>query len=235
MGILKYSEEHDAFRQRVRSFLAKEVVVHGEQWEKDRIVPKSAWKKLGEEGFLCTAVSKKYGGHGKDFLYSVIVAEEMVKTGQSGLVSGLHSDIIVPYIESFGSEELKEKYLPGCVSGDIITAVAMTEPGAGSDLASMGTTAVEDGDEMVINGSKIFISNGVNCDIVILAAKDPSVNNKHEAVSLYIVENGTKGFTRGRKLEKMGMHSQDTSELFLRIAGFPKVTSWEKKDTVFLC
>ncbi|MBI9092923.1 MAG: acyl-CoA dehydrogenase family protein [Desulfobacterium sp.] len=234
MGILTYSGEHDGFRQRVRRFLEKEVVSQAEQWEKDRRVPKRAWKKLGEAGFLCTAVSKKYGGHGKDFLYSVIVAEEMVKTGQNGLVSGLHSDIVVPYIESFGSEELKEKYLPGCVSGDIITAVAMTEPGAGSDLAAMETTAVEDGDEIVINGSKIFISNGVNCDIVILAAKDPSVENKHEAVSLYILENGAKGFTRGRKLEKMGMHSQDTSELFFTDCRIPKTNRLGEKGHGFL-
>ncbi len=234
MGLLRYSDEHNAFRLRVRGFLENDVVPCAEQWEKDRIVPKSAWKKLGEEGFLCTAVSKKYGGHGKDFLYSVIVAEEMVKTGQNGLVTGLHSDIIVPYIESFGSEELKEKYLPGCVSGEIITAVAMTEPGAGSDLASMETTAVEDGDEMVINGSKIFISNGVNCDIVILAAKDPSVDNKHEAVSLYIVEDGTRGFTRGRKLEKMGMHSQDTSELFFTDCRIPKNNLLGEKGSGFI-
>lgn len=233
MGLLRYTKEHDDFRQRLRGFLEQEVMPHAGEWEENKIVPKSAWKKMGAAGFLSTAVSTEYGGGGKDFLHSVIVSEEMIRTGQGGLVAGFHSDIVVPYIESFGSEEQKKKYLPKCVSGDIITAVAMTEPNAGSDLASLQTTAVEDGDDIVINGSKTFISNGANCDMVILAAKDPLVDNKYEAVSLYIVEDGTKGFSRGRKLEKMGLHSQDTAELFFTDCRIPKTNLLGEKGRGF--
>ncbi|MCP4213205.1 MAG: acyl-CoA dehydrogenase, partial [bacterium] len=161
MEILNYTEEHQNFRKRLRSFLAEEVTPFADQWEQDRIVPKSVWKKMGQGGFLCTDVAPEYGGLGGDFLYSLIVAEEMAQTRQTGLIAPLHSDIVVPYISSFGSEELKKKYLPGCVSGDIITAVAMTESGAGSDLAGMQTAALEEGNEVVIDGSKTFISNGL--------------------------------------------------------------------------
>jgi acyl-CoA dehydrogenase len=233
MEILEYTDAHHEFRERLRLFLEKEVTPNADQWEKDHIVPKSAWKKIGAAGFLCPWVGKAYGGPGLDFLYSVITTEEMMKTRQTGLVTMLHCDIVVPYIDSFGSEEIKQKYLPGCVSGDVITAVAMTEPGAGSDVAAMETTAVEDGDEMVINGSKTFISNGINCDIVIIAAKDPAVENKHTAVSLYIVDDGTPGFTRGRHLEKMGMHSQDTAELFFSDCRIPKTNILGKKGDGF--
>ncbi len=214
MEILNYTKEHNQFRERLKAFLAKEVTPCADQWEQDKIVPKSAWKKMGQAGFLCTDVAPEYGGMGGDFLYSLIVAEEMTYTWQTGLATPLHSDIVVPYINSFGSEEIKHKYLPGCVSGDIVTAVAMTEPGAGSDLAGMTTSAVEQGEEVVIDGSKTFISNGLNSDLVVLAARDPAVENPHQAISLYVVESGTPGFTRGRHLEKMGMWSQDTTELF---------------------
>ena len=233
MGILNYTEEHHLFRQSLRSFLAEEITPHADQWEKDRIVPKSAWRKMGQAGFLCTGVAKEYGGHGKDFLYSVILGEEICKTNQTGLTAGMHSDIIVPYIESFGSEEIKNKYLPGCVSGDIIAAIAMTEPGAGSDVAAMETTAVEDGDEIVLNGSKTFISNGINCGFVIVAAKDPSVENRYAAVSLYIVDDDTPGFTRGRHLEKMGMYSQDTAEMFFSNCRIPKANILGEKGGGF--
>jgi acyl-CoA dehydrogenase len=234
MSILHYTEAHHQFRQRLRDFLAREVTPMADQWEHDHIVPKNAWKRMGEEGFLCTWVPKQYGGQELDFLYSVIITEEMIPTRQSGLVTLLHSDIVVPYIASYGSEELKRRYLPGCISGDIITAVAMTEPGAGSDLASLETTAVEDGDEVVINGSKTFISNGINCDLVVVAARDPSVDSKHNAVSLYVIEDGTPGFTRGRHLEKMGMHSQDTAELFFSNCRIPKAQILGEKGNGFL-
>jgi alkylation response protein AidB-like acyl-CoA dehydrogenase len=193
-----------------------------DQWEKDHITPKEAWRKMGRSGFLCTWVPREYGGMGGDFLYSVIAGEEMARTNHTGLAAMLHSDIIVPYIYSFGTEAQKKKYLPGCVSGDIITAVAMTEPGAGSDLAGMQTTAEIDGDEVVINGSKTFISNGINCGLVIVAAKDPAEKNPYQSISLYIVEDGTPGFKRGRHLEKMGFHSQDTAELFFSNCRIPK-------------
>ena len=200
MEILKYTEEHKIFREAVRDFLEKEVTPHADEWEEAGIVPKSVWKKMGQQGFLCMDVSNEYGGAGSDFLYSVILMEELAKTHQTGLSAPLHSDIVVPYITSYGSEELKKKYLPGCVSGETITAIAMTEPDAGSDLASMRTTAVEDGDQVVVNGQKTFISNGINCDLLILATKDSTVEDPYRAVDLYLVEAETPGFEKGRKL-----------------------------------
>jgi len=234
MEILKYTEEHNHFRERLRAFLEKEVSPYADQWEKDGIVPKSAWKKMGQEGFLCMDVPVEYGGMGGDFLYAVIAAEEMTKTWITGLATPLHSDIVVPYISSFGSEELKKKYLPGCVSGDIVTAVAMTEAGAGSDLASLATIAVEEGDEVVIDGSKTFISNGLNADLVVVAARDPEVENSYEALSLYLVESETPGFSTGRHLEKMGMWSQDTAELFFSKCRIPKKNRLGDKGMGFL-
>jgi acyl-CoA dehydrogenase len=234
MEILNYTEEHDNFRERLRVFLEKEVTPFADQWEQDKIVPKNVWAKMGQGGFLCTDVAPEYGGMGGDFLYSVIVAEEMSRTRQTGLATPLHSDIVVPYISSFGSEELKKKYLPGCVSGDIVTAVAMTEPGAGSDLAGMQTAAVEEGEDVVIDGSKTFISNGLNADLVVVAAKDPVLENPYEALSLYVVESGTAGFTTGRHLEKMGMKSQDTAELFFSKCRIPTENRLGDKGMGFL-
>ena len=234
MEILQYTEEHNLFRERLRSFLAREVIPFVDQWEEEKIVPKSVWKKMGQQGFLCMDVSPEYGGMGGDFLYSVIVSEELTKTWHTGLAASLHSDIVVPYMNAFGSEELKKKYLPGCVSGDIITAVAMTEPDAGSDLAGMKTAAVEEEDEVVIEGSKTFISNGINADLVVVAARDPEVENAYEAISLYVVETETPGFTRGRQLEKMGMWSQDTAELFFSKCRIPKQNRIGDKGMGFL-
>ncbi|BBO69790.1 MAG: acyl-CoA dehydrogenase family protein [Desulfobacteraceae bacterium] len=221
MEILDYSEGHKAFRHRLKEYIGSHIRPRVDQWEAQHIVPKGDWKRMGQNGFLCTAVNKSYGGMEGDFLYSLICAEEMAKTHQSGFMTLLHSDIVVPYIESYGSEAQKRKYLPDCVTGEAITAIAMTEPDAGSDLASMRTTAVRDGDDFVINGSKIFISNGVNCDLVVLAAKDPAAENPHKSISLFIVEDGTPGFKKGTQLEKMGMHSQDTAELFFSNCRIP--------------
>jgi len=234
MEILNYSDDHNDFRKRLRGFLEKEVTPFGDQWEKDGIVPKSAWQKMGQAGFLCPDVAVEYGGLGGDFLYALIAAEEMTRTWITGLATPLHSDIVVPYISSFGSEALKKKYLPGCVSGDIVTAVAMTEPGAGSDLASIETTAVEEDEEVVIDGSKTFISNGLNADLVVVAAKDPAVENPYEALSLYVVETRTPGFATGRHLEKMGMWSQDTAELFFSKCRIPKKNRLGDKGMGFL-
>ncbi len=234
MEILSYTEEHNFFRERLRSFLAEEVAPFADRWEEEKIIPKSVWQKMGRGGFLCTDVAPEYGGLGGDFLYSLIVAEEMTRTRQTGLATPLHSDIVVPYISAFGSEELKHKYLPGCVSGDIVTAVAMTEPGAGSDLAGITTAAVEEGAEVVLNGSKTFISNGLNADLVVVAARDPDVENPYEALSLYLVESGTPGFTRGRHLEKMGMWSQDTAELFFSKCRIPRENRLGEKGMGFL-
>jgi len=211
--ILKYTPEHIEFRERLRLFFEKEVTPCADEWEREGMVPRSVWKRMGEEGFLCMGVPREYGGMGADFLYSVIVTEELAGTHQTGLAAPLHSDVVVPYISSFGSEYLKGKYLPGCVSGDFVTAIAMTEPDAGSDLASMRTTAEEDGGHVVINGQKTFISNGIHCDLLVLAARDPSEPDPYRAIDLYLVEAGTQGFEKGKKLSKMGWHSQDTAEL----------------------
>jgi acyl-CoA dehydrogenase len=234
MDIIQYTDEHRIFRQTLRKFLEKEITPHAEEWEEACIVPREAWKKMGEQGFLCTAVPEEYGGAGCDFLYSVIVTEELARTNFSGLAAPLHSDIIVPYISSFGSEEQKKKYLPGCVSGDIITAIAMTEPNTGSDLAAIRTTAVERGDQIVFNGQKTFISNGINCDLLVLAAKDPAETNPHKAVDLYLVEAGTPGFEKGKQIKKVGWHSQDTAELYFTDCRVPIANRLGEKGTGFM-
>lgn len=234
MDIIQYTDEHRIFRQALKKFLEKEIIPHVEEWEEAGIVPRAAWKRMGEQGFLCTAVPEEYGGANGDFLYSVIVSEEIARTNFSGLIAPLHSDIIVPYIVSFGSEEHKRKYLPGCVTGDIITAIAMTEPNTGSDLAAIRTTAVEKGDEIVFNGQKTFISNGINCDLLIMAAKDPAEPNPHRAVDLFLVEAKTPGFEKGRQIKKVGWHSQDTAELYFNDCRVPITNRLGEKGSGFL-
>ena len=234
MEILQYTDEHRMFRDALKRFLAREITPHIEEWEEAGIVPREAWKKMGEQGFLAMGVPEEYGGLGADFLYSVIVTEELVRTNHSGLSASLHSDIIVPYIVSFATEEQKRKYLPGCVSGDIITAIAMTEPNTGSDLAAIKTTAVESGDEIVLNGQKTFISNGINCDLLVLAARDPATENPHAAVDLFLVEAGTPGFEKGKQIKKVGWHSQDTAELFFTDCRIPKANRLGDKGSGFL-
>jgi acyl-CoA dehydrogenase len=214
MGRNLFSEEHEIFRDSFKKFLAKEVTPFIEKWEEDGIVPREMWNRLGDNGFLCPWLDEKYGGSGAGFEYSAIIIEELAYIGCHGLIAGLHSDIIVPYIYSFGNEEQKVRWLPGCASGDIVTAIAMTEPGTGSDLAAVRTTAVKDGDSYVINGAKTFISNGIHCDLVIVVAKtDTHADPPFKGISLICVENGTPGFQKGRKLKKMGFHSQDTAEM----------------------
>ncbi len=234
MQILDYTEEQEAFRRRLKVFCEQEVTPFADQWEHEHIVPREVWRKMGQGGFLCTAVAPEFGGLGGDFRYSCIVTEELSRTGQTGLAAGLHSDVVVPYIDSFGSEAIRKKYLPGCVSGDIITAVAMTEPDAGSDLASMRTTAVEEGDEVVINGAKTFISNGINCDLLVLAARDPAIEDKYQSVSLYVIEADTPGFDKGNQLDKMGWQSQDTAELFFNNCRIPKENRLGEKGMGFM-
>ena len=233
MEIIQYTEEHRMFRDSVRKYLEKEVIPHVEEWEEVGITPKSAWKKLGEQGFLCMDVPQEYGGLGADFLYSVIMTEEMSRTNHMGLCTALHSDVVVPYITSYGSEELKRKYLPGCISGDIIAAVAMTEPNAGSDLAAIRTTAVEQKDKVIINGQKTFISNGINCGICIVAVRDPCIENPYEAIDLYVIEDGTPGFEKGRQIKKVGWRSQDTAELYFTDCCVPKANRLGAKGSGF--
>ncbi|HON38022.1 MAG: acyl-CoA dehydrogenase family protein [Pseudomonadota bacterium] len=210
----RYTDEHLLFRDQVRRFFEKEVTPYADIWEKEGMVPRSAWKKMGEQGFLCPWLEEEYGGVGADFLYSYILTEELARTHCGGFFFPLHSDIVVPYLHSYGTTEQKQRWLPGCASGDIITAVAMTEPGTGSDLAAMRTTAVRDGDDFIINGQKTFISNGLCCDLVIVAAvTNPHAASPYEGMSLIVVEDGTPGFEKGRRLEKIGLHSQDTAEM----------------------
>jgi acyl-CoA dehydrogenase len=209
-----FTQEHHIFRESFRKFLGKEVVPYLEQWEHDGIVPKNIWRKMGENGYLCPWLEEEYGGSNAGYEYSVIINEELSYVGATGLLAGLHSDIVVPYLHSFGNEEQKKRWLPGCASGNIITAIAMTEPGTGSDLAAIRATAVRDGNEYIINGQKTFISNGINCDLVIVAVKtDTKAEPPFKGISLICVEDGTPGFEKGRNLDKMGFHSQDTAEL----------------------
>ncbi|HQI80820.1 MAG TPA: acyl-CoA dehydrogenase family protein [Deltaproteobacteria bacterium] len=209
-----FTEEHQIFRESVRRYFEKEVTPNADKWEKDGIVPREAWRKFGAQGFLCPWLPEEYGGSGADFLYSFILTEELARTHCGGFFFPLHSDIIVPYLYTYGNDEQKRKWLPGCVTGECITALAMTEPGTGSDLAAIRTTAVKDGDSYIINGQKTFISNGINCDLVIVAARtNPNAASPYEGMSLIVVEDGTPGFEKGRKLEKIGLHSQDTAEM----------------------
>ena len=216
------TEEHRMFRESLKKFLEKEVEPYFEQWEKDRLVPRELWGKMGEQGFLCPWVDTKYGGLGVDFGFGVILSEELARIGAGISGIGLHSNVIVPYIDSFGTDEQKARLLPGLVSGELISAIAMTEPGAGSDLKSIQTTAIKDGNDYIVNGQKTFISNGILSDVVIAACKtNPEANPPHLGVSLLIIERGMKGFSRGRKLDKVGMHAQDTAELIFEDVRVP--------------
>jgi len=217
-----YSSEHEDFRKTARTFFEREVVPHHDEWEKDGIVPRELWTKAGEAGLLCFDVAEEYGGMGvEDFRYNVIVSEEQTRAGVNGPGFSVHSDIIVPYLSSLATDEQKQRWLPGCVSGETITAIAMTEPGAGSDLQGVRTTAVDQGDHYLLNGSKTFISNGINADLVIVVARtDPEAG--HKGISLLVVERGMEGFERGRNLDKIGLHAQDTSELSFSDVAVPK-------------
>ncbi len=217
-----FEAEHEDFRGTVRSFFEKEVVPHHEQWEKDGVVPRGLWLKAGETGLLCFDVPEEFGGPGiTDFRFNQIVSEEQTRAGANGPGFSVHTDIIVPYLVSLGTDEQKRRWLPGCVSGETITAIAMTEPGAGSDLQGVRTTATDKGDHYVLNGSKTFISNGINADLVIVVARtDPDAG--HQGISLLVVERGMAGFERGRNLDKVGLKAQDTAELSFTDVEVPK-------------
>ncbi|TSD40403.1 acyl-CoA dehydrogenase [Rhodococcus sp. KBS0724] len=217
-----YGPEHEDFRNTVRSFFEREVKPHHDQWEKDGVVSRDLWTKAGEYGLLCFDVPEEYGGPGvDDFRFNVILSEEQQRTGLTGPGFSDHSDTIVPYISAIGNEEQKRRWLPGCVSGETITAVAMTEPGAGSDLQGIRSTAIDKGDHYLLNGSKTFISNGILSDLVIVVARtDPEAG--HKGISLLVVERGMEGFERGRNLEKIGMHAADTAELSFTDVVVPK-------------
>ncbi|MBU0809840.1 MAG: acyl-CoA dehydrogenase family protein [Gammaproteobacteria bacterium] len=216
-----FDTEHSMFRDAFAAFLKKEVLPHQDQWEADGMVSREVWKKAGEMGFLLPWADEEYGGAGlKDFRYEQIMVEELAKVNEAGFMLPLHSALCGPYIAEYGTTEQKARFMPGIISGELILAVAMTEPSAGSDLAGMRTSAVEQDDHYLLNGSKVFISNGLLADVVIVAAKtDPA--NKH-AMGLFLVERGMAGFERGKKLEKLGMKSQDTAELFFNNVKVPK-------------
>ena len=211
-----FEEEHDMFRKAFRTFLDRELVPHREEWESAGVIDREVFSKAGAAGFLAMSVPEQFGGAGvEDFRYNLIIAEEICAADvyPAGLGMTLHSDVCLPYFLDYCNEEQQARWLPGIASGELITAVAMTEPGIGSDLASMSTAAVRDGDTYILNGSKTFITNGILSDLVIVACKtDPT--QRHAGMSLVVVEAGMEGFERGRNLDKLGMHSQDTAELF---------------------
>ena len=216
-----YDSDHEMFRQSVRKFIETNAIPNHETWEKEGMVSDEVWLGAGSQGFLCPTVAEKYGGVDADFRYNCIVNEEIARSGCSGLGWTLHSDIAVPYIERYGTEYQKEKYLSRCVSGELITAIAMSEPGAGSDLQGTKTNAVLDGDHYILNGSKTFITNGQKSGLVIVVAKtDVSAGSK--GISLFLVESEFEGFSKGKNLEKLGMKAQDTSELFFQDVRVPK-------------
>ncbi|PLR83592.1 acyl-CoA dehydrogenase family protein [Bacillus sp. V33-4] len=223
MPHLYLTGDHEIFRRSLRKFLEKEAYPNYQKWEEDRMIPREFWRKMGEQGFLCPDLDEKYGGSGVDWGFSAVINEELERVG-SGLVGiGLHSDIVVPYLNTYGTEEQKQRWLPCCARGELITAIAMTEPGTGSDLANIQTTARSDGDDYILNGQKTFITNGIHGDLILVACKtDPKAVPKHKGVSLIVVERDSPGFTRGRKLDKIGLHCQDTAELIFEDCRVPK-------------
>jgi alkylation response protein AidB-like acyl-CoA dehydrogenase len=214
-----FNEDHNAFRDQVRKFCDKHLVPNLDRWEEEGIVDRQFWLAAGEAGLLCPTVPEEFGGLGLDFGYNAVIDEEMSYLGSSAGIT-LQSDIVADYIVNYGSDEQKSKYLPRMITGECITAIAMTEPGAGSDLQGVRTTARRDGNHYVINGSKTYITNGQNCDMVIVVAKtNPDAGSK--GTSLIIVDAGTPGFTKGRNLDKIGQNSADTSELFFEDVRVP--------------
>ncbi|MGQ0503302.1 MAG: acyl-CoA dehydrogenase family protein [Panacagrimonas sp.] len=208
-----FREEHELFRVSVRKFIEREIAPFHKQWEVDGIVPRELWKKAGEAGMLCCTVPEEYGGLGLDYLFDVVVFEEMARSGYTGPGFLVHCDLVATYIKSFGSEQQKRQWLPKMVAGEAIGSLGMTEPHAGSDLKAIRTRAVRDGDDFVINGQKVFISNGQLCDVIVLATKTDSSQGA-KGVTLFLVDASLPGFVRGKNLEKLGMKGQDTSELF---------------------
>ncbi len=208
-----FSSDYDLFRETVRRFISKEIEPHYADWEKAGMVPREVWLKAGEVGLLCPTVPEEYGGPGGDFLHSVIITEEMARAGAMAPTFYLQSDIVAPYVLHFGTEEQKHRWLPLMASGEVVAAVGMSEPSGGSDLQNLKTAAVREGDDFVVNGQKVFITNGHSADLLVLACRTEGVPGA-KGVSLLLVETDTPGFDRGRRLEKMGCKAQDTSELF---------------------
>lgn len=222
-----FSQEHEIFRDAFKKFLVKEIAPHYEQWEKDREVPREIYRKAGEQGFLCPWVPEEYGGANADWLYSVVILEEIVP--YSGVMLNLHSDVCAPYIATFGTDEQKKKWLPGCCTGEKILAVAMTEPFAGSDLQAIRTTAVKKGDHYIVNGSKTFISNGFLNDLVITAVKTDTQAKGWQGMSLLVIEDGTPGTRRRASWKRSGCTARTPRSWYLRIAQFLFPACWARK------
>ncbi|HCN91067.1 MAG TPA: acyl-CoA dehydrogenase [Oxalobacteraceae bacterium] len=217
-----FNADHEGFRKSFRRFLDAEVMPRHEKWEEQGFVDPDIWKRAGELGFLCTNMPENYGGSGVDRLFSVILLEELARTNASGIGWPLHSDIVAPYLLRYGSEELKQSWLPKMASGEVISAIAMSEPGAGSDLQAIKTFATEDGSDYIINGSKTFITNGYNCDMAVVVVKTGGAARDSKNVSLIVMEADRAGFTKGKPLKKVGMKAQDTCELFFDNVRVPK-------------
>ena len=208
-----FQPEHETFRDTVRRFIDEEIAPHHAQWEHDGIVPRDLWLKAGAAGLLCCTIPEEYGGLGADYLFDVVVFEEIGAAGYTGPGFLIHCDLVATYIKSFGTQAQKKHWLPKMVSGEAIGSLGMTEPHAGSDLRAIRTRAVRDGDDFVINGQKVFISNGQSCDVLVLATKTDSAAGA-KGITLFLVDTSLPGFRRGKNLEKLGMKGQDTSELF---------------------
>lgn len=215
-----FSDEHEQFRDSVRRFIAEEITPHHERWEEQGMVDRELWPKAGAAGLLCPNLPEAYGGCGADYLFNVVITEELGRAGATGPGFAVHSDMVATYIATFGTEEQKQKWLPKMAAGEVIGAIGLTEPSAGSDLKAIRTRAVRDGDDYVINGQKVYISNGQLCDLVVLACKtDPEAGAK--GMSFILVETDRPGFKRGRNLKKLGLKAQDTSELFFEDVRVP--------------
>ncbi len=210
-----YTEDHEAFRDTARGFVERYIAPHHDEWEKEGVVDRGVWVEAGKHGLLGFEIDEQYGGGGVlDFRYNAVLSEEVIRAGASGIGFGLHNDVCAPYFQRLATEEQKERWLPGFCSGELISAIAMTEPAAGSDLQGIKTTAARDGDDWVLNGQKTFITNGINSDLVIVVARTDTEAKAAHGTSLLVVERDMPGFERGRNLNKMGMKAQDTAELF---------------------
>ena len=229
-----YSAEHEDWRKSVRTFYEKEIMPHREKWEHEKRVSKDAWRRAGEAGLLCASMPTEYGGAGADFLYEAVAIEEQSRFAFSGPGFSLHNNIVAPYILNYGSEDQKRQWLPKMAKGEIVTAIAMTEPGTGSDLQSVKTTAVADGNHLVINGQKTFITNGQNADLIIVVAKTDTKQGA-KGITLVLVEAEREGFKRGRNLEKIGLKAQDTSELFFDNVRVPRTNILGGEGQGFIC
>jgi len=228
-----FSEEHTAYRDSLRRFLEAEVVPHHADWEEQGFVDREIWTKAGANGFLCASMPEEYGGASADKLYSVVQMEEVARVNATGLGFGLHSEIVAPYINRYGSDEQKQRFLPKMAKGEVIGAIAMSEPAAGSDLQGVRTTAIRQGDHYVLNGSKTFITNGWHADVVIVVAKtNPAAGAK--GTSLLLVERGMTGFEKGKRLKKVGLKAQDTSELFFDNVKVPAANLLGRENEGFI-